>query len=119
LFVYNQSLNDDELLTHILSAKRRGVDVRVLLGFQPGFGKPPDNQAALTKLNDAGITAQFMKRHYLHGKAVVSDALVYIGSQNFPSGGLRNNRGLGEIFDDAKAVETVAATFLDDVANPR
>ena len=119
LFVYNQELGDAEILTRLIAAKKRGVDVRVLAGFQPGFGGPPKNQAPLDQLTAAGISAGFLRRHYLHGKGVVSDSRVYLGSQNFSNGGLRNNRELGEILDDPKLVETVAATFLDDVAHPQ
>ncbi len=115
LLVYNQSLNDDDLVTRILAAKRRGVDVRVLLGYQPAFGgQPPANQDALDKLRGAGIKADFLKKHYLHAKAIVSDDRVYLGSQNFTSGGLKNNRELGEILEDGAAVAKVVAAFESD-----
>ena len=115
LFVYNQSLSDDTLVTKLLAAKQRGVDVRVLLGYQPGFGgAPPGNQAALDKLVAGGVKADFLRKHYLHAKAIVSDDRAYIGSQNFTNGGLRNNRELGEIFDDHDLVTKLVSTFESD-----
>jgi phosphatidylserine/phosphatidylglycerophosphate/cardiolipin synthase-like enzyme len=114
LLVYNQSLDDDAIVAALIAAKGRGATVRVLLGYQPGFGGPPKNQAPIDKLVAAGIEASFLKKHYLHAKAVVADGRVYIGSQNFTNGGLRNNRELGQIFDDRAAVAKVTATFEAD-----
>jgi hypothetical protein len=119
LLVYNQSLEDDALIARLVAAKKRGVDVHVLLGFQPPFGgQPSKNDAALATLKDARITAQYLKAHYLHGKAIVADQKVYIGSQNFTNGGLHTNRELGEILDDAGAVRAVADAFAKDEAAP-
>ena len=119
LFVYNQSLSDDDFTGRIVRAKQRGVDVHVLLGYQPGFGSsPPANDPALAKLTAAGATAQYLKSHYLHGKAIVADDRAYLGSQNFTNGGLQVNREVGEIFDDADVVKTLAATFAKDEASP-
>lgn len=117
LFVYNQSLNDADLIARLLKAKTRGVDVHVLLGFQPGFGgAPPANDPTIAQLKAGGVTAGYLKTHYLHGKAIVADDHAYVGSQNFTSGGLHNNRELGEIFDDADLVKTLATTFQKDEA---
>jgi phosphatidylserine/phosphatidylglycerophosphate/cardiolipin synthase-like enzyme len=115
VLVYNQSLGDDDLVAALIAAKKRGATVRVLLGYQPGFGgAPPQNQAPIDKLVAAGVEASFLKKHYLHAKAIVADGRVYIGSQNFTNGGLRNNRELGQIFDDRAAVAKVTASFEAD-----
>ena len=115
LFVYNQSLEDADLIRRLIAAKKRGVDVHVLLGFQPPFGNErPKNDDAIDQLKGAKIAAKYLKAHYLHGKAIVADDRVYIGSQNFTNGGLRVNRELGQILDDASAVRTVADTFEKD-----
>ena len=115
LDVYNQSLKDATLVQHLITAKKRGVDVRVLLGYQPGFGgNPPDNQAAIDQLTAAGVEAKFLESHYLHAKAIVADSSVYLGSQNFTSGGLANNREVGEILTDSKSVSLVEQTFASD-----
>jgi phosphatidylserine/phosphatidylglycerophosphate/cardiolipin synthase-like enzyme len=118
LFVYNQSLDDADLVSRLVAAKKRGVDVRVLLGYQPSFGAPSKTANSLKALQAAGIQASFLKSHYLHGKSIVSDDRVYVGSQNFTNGGLRTNREFGEILDDPAVVKTVATTFAADMANP-
>jgi phosphatidylserine/phosphatidylglycerophosphate/cardiolipin synthase-like enzyme len=118
LFVANQSLSDAALQDKIVAAKKRGVDVQVLLGYQPPFGGgSPPNQPAITALQAAGIKADYLKKHYLHAKVIVADDAVYLGSQNFTNGGLRNNREVGEILTDAKVVTTVVNTFISDSAN--
>ena len=60
------------------------------------------------------MKADFLRKHYLHAKAIVSDDRAYIGSQNFTNGGLRNNRELGEIFDDHDLVTKLVSTFESD-----
>jgi len=114
LYLYNQSLSDADYITKIIAAKKRGVDVRVLLGYQPAFGGQPPNAPAISQLTAAGIDAQYLKKHYLHAKAIVADGEVYLGSQNFTNGGLRNNREMGEILSDATSVSTVVTTFEAD-----
>jgi phosphatidylserine/phosphatidylglycerophosphate/cardiolipin synthase-like enzyme len=119
VYVYNQSLSDSGIIQALIAAKQRGADVRVLLGYQPGFGgQPPKNQSAIDQLSAASIPAHFFRRNYLHGKVVVSDDQAFVGSQNFTSGGLRNNRELGEILSDADAVDELASTFLADEKAP-
>jgi len=116
LDVYNQSLDDADLVARLIAAKKRGVAVRVQLGYQPGFGgAPPKNDAIIAQLVAGGVDAGYLQKHYLHAKAIVADAQVYVGSQNFTNGGLRNNRELGEILSDAKAVDAVERTFASDL----
>jgi phosphatidylserine/phosphatidylglycerophosphate/cardiolipin synthase-like enzyme len=119
VFVYNQSLSDASLISSLIAAKNRGVDVRVLLGDQPSLGNsPPPNQAALDQLSSAGVPAGFFTAHYLHGKVIVADGSAFVGSQNFTAGGLRNNRELGEITTSAPIVDALAALFVADQASP-
>jgi phosphatidylserine/phosphatidylglycerophosphate/cardiolipin synthase-like enzyme len=117
LFVYNQTLVDQDLENRLVAAKRRGVEVHVLLGYQPpAAGASSPNDPAISTLTAAGIAAQYLTTHYLHAKAIVADDRVYLGSQNFSSGGLRNNREVGEILSDRSVVSTVASTFTRDEA---
>jgi cardiolipin synthase A/B len=118
LLVENQSINDETVISKLIAAKRRGVDVQVLLGFQPGFGgAPPANQSTLDELEAGGIAVRYLRRHYLHAKGIVADQAVYLGSQNFTHGGLGANRELGEILSDAAVVKRVAEIFADDWAH--
>jgi phosphatidylserine/phosphatidylglycerophosphate/cardiolipin synthase-like enzyme len=115
LYVANQSLADSDIEAKLAAAKKRGVDVRVQLGYQPPFGGGGSpNDPAIATLTASGVAAAYLKKHYLHAKYIVADDTVYLGSQNFTNGGLKDNREVGEILNDAKVVSTVAATFEKD-----
>jgi phosphatidylserine/phosphatidylglycerophosphate/cardiolipin synthase-like enzyme len=119
IYLYNQSLSDSALQKHLEDAKQRGVDVRVLLGMQPGFGgAPPVNQPAIDELKAAGIPADYFTAHYLHGKVVVADGKAFVGSQNFTRGGLVNNRELGSVLDSSAIVTALAKSFTNDQTHP-
>ena len=119
LYIYNQSLNDSTMLDKLVAAQGRGVDVRVLLGNQPGFGgAPPANQPAIDQLTGAGAKADYFTTHYLHGKVIVADDSAFVGSQNFTSGGLGKNRELGEVLTSTTVVSSLVKQFLADAANP-
>ncbi|MEW6733348.1 MAG: phospholipase D-like domain-containing protein, partial [Acidobacteriota bacterium] len=119
LYVYNQSLSDQNVIDRIIAAKQRGVDVRVLVSKQESTdGQPDRNQIALKQLQEMGIAAQYFTRQYLHAKAILADNKTFIGSQNFTSGGLIKNRELGEIFDDQEIAKRLAESFLADEASP-
>jgi phosphatidylserine/phosphatidylglycerophosphate/cardiolipin synthase-like enzyme len=119
LYVENQSLNDATILEHLVAAKKRGVDVHVLLGLQPGYGgQPPANQAAIDQLTAAKIPAAFFSRHYLHAKIVLADSEAFVGSQNFTSGGLIKNRELGGIISSSTLLKALEQTFLGDELAP-
>jgi phosphatidylserine/phosphatidylglycerophosphate/cardiolipin synthase-like enzyme len=117
--VYNQSLSDQAIVDALVAAKRRGADVAVLLGYQPGFGgSAPKNDAALQQLKAAGIAAGYLTRHYLHAKVVVADGQAFVGSQNFTGGGLGSNREVGEIVAEPSVVSELRATFDADQKHP-
>lgn len=113
LLVYNQELHDPTIVQHLIAAKQRGVDVQVLVAAPHG---QDGNKPALDQLAAAGIPAHELTKYYLHAKAMVADNQAFIGSQNFSSGGLQNNRELGEIVDDPAIVQQLTQTFLNDAA---
>jgi phosphatidylserine/phosphatidylglycerophosphate/cardiolipin synthase-like enzyme len=118
LFVYNQSLSDADTIQRLIAAKQRGVDVKVLLGVQPVPGVGPKNAPAVKALRAAGIDCKYLTRSYLHAKGIVSEKQAFVGSQNFTSGGLSNNREVGEVLDDAAFVADAQAQFLADFKSP-
>jgi phosphatidylserine/phosphatidylglycerophosphate/cardiolipin synthase-like enzyme len=118
LLVYNQELFDPTLNQYILAAKRRGVNVQVIAG-NPGkfFGQRgrDKNAIAIQQFKAAGIPAVELTSLYVHGKGIVADNKVFLGSQNFSTGGLKANREVGEIIDDPVLANQVAATFAADM----
>jgi phosphatidylserine/phosphatidylglycerophosphate/cardiolipin synthase-like enzyme len=118
LRVYNQSLDNPELVQHLLAAKARGVDVKVLLGCQPIPHQRPKNDAVLQQLQAAGIGAEYLTTSYLHAKAVITETQAFVGSQNFTNGGLTNNREVGEVLTDPAALKSLTKQFTTDFASP-
>jgi phosphatidylserine/phosphatidylglycerophosphate/cardiolipin synthase-like enzyme len=118
LCVYNQSLDDPQLLQKLIDAKNRGVDVKVLLGDQPIPHLGPKNSPAVKALRAAGIPTEYLTRSYLHAKAIITESQAFIGSQNFTGGGLGNNREVGTVLDDAGVLKAVTAQFAADFADP-
>jgi phosphatidylserine/phosphatidylglycerophosphate/cardiolipin synthase-like enzyme len=120
LYVYNQELFDAALNQHVLAAKKRGADTQVIAG-NPGkfFGEhgTDKNAIAIQQFKAAGIPAIELSSLYVHAKGIVADDKVYLGSQNFSTGGLQTNREFGEIFDDAQLANEVAASFAADMKN--
>jgi len=54
---------------------------------------------------------------YLHAKAIVADGhTAFVGSQNFSTSSLDDNRELGIITNDRPVVEPVGATLASDFA---
>ncbi|HZI04185.1 MAG TPA: phospholipase D-like domain-containing protein, partial [Archangium sp.] len=111
LCVYNQEYKDDSINTLILEAKQRGVDVQVLGAQDNG------NEPALKKFREAGIPARELTKYYLHAKAIVADDRVFIGSQNFSTEALDDNRELGKLIDDPELVQQLVHTFESDFAS--
>lgn len=118
LWVYNQSLDDDETINCLLAAKKRGVDVRVLLGVQLDANGVPKNEPAKKTLEAAGIKVEYYTAHYLHAKGIVSDETAYLGSQNFTDGGMDRNREAGVIITSSQLADNLAKIFTQDFANP-
>ena len=118
LKVYNQSLSDKDTVQKLLDAKKRGVNVQVLLGaFQDKPGLPPSNDKAVKTLRAAGIDVKYMTSSYLHAKAVVTDDTAFLGSQNFTGGGLVQT-ARSERFQQAALVKQLNAQFDSDYASP-
>ncbi len=118
LYVENQSLSDPDTIAHLIAAKQRGVDVKVLLGVQPIPHMPPKNEATIKQLRAAGIDAGYLTQSYLHAKTVITETQVFIGSQNFTGGGLGANREVGEVLGDPSLVKDAQDQFKADFANP-
>lgn len=114
LYVYNQSLTDQPMIDRIIAAKQRGVDVKVMVNAPRGSTDKVIQTKA--KLEAAGIDVAYYRQYEtLHAKAMIADNKAYIGSQNFTSGGLYNNRELGSIIDTPSVVKDLENIFIKDL----
>lgn len=109
LDVYAEVIRDPELLDALIAARKRGVEVRLLVS------PSADNAADRAKLAREGIAIRLMRNIYVHAKLIIADdARAFVGSQNISATSLDQNRELGIIVDDPVSLARLARTFEID-----
>ena len=109
---------DPVAIETLLEAKRRGVDVRIMVS-----GIRNDNWIArhnsvrlLGRLLEAGVEIQEYNRSMLHQKTmVVDDVWVTIGTTNFDNRSFAHNEESNVCVFDRSLAGQLRRTFLDDV----
>jgi phosphatidylserine/phosphatidylglycerophosphate/cardiolipin synthase-like enzyme len=92
-----------------------------------GENESGEYDRAYAKLARAGIRISYYSSaagFYVHGKAVEADygtarAKIFIGSENFSSTSLNQNRELGLIISSRPVMSAIASTFAADFRNGR
>ena len=120
LDVEEEEFGDSTLVNAIVADANRGVTVRVV--------SEDENSSYDTELNEvtaAGgtvvtYTSTSSSAYYIHAKAIVADygtstAKVFLGSENFSSNSLNNNRELGLIVSDSGILSGVEAGIVADI----
>jgi phosphatidylserine/phosphatidylglycerophosphate/cardiolipin synthase-like enzyme len=121
LIVESEYLSDPEVAQHLGARAKAGVNVVVMLSYQP---KDPcsgnDTNAQEKQLlaqNGIGSVA-FTQTVTMHAKAIVADgAIAYVGSENFTANSLDNNREMGVLVRDPGILSTLTATANRDWAS--
>ena len=108
LEIYNEEMNDQDIEGALEAAAGRGVAVRVDMTYATNW-KP-----ALTELAQSGVSvrtyASSSKKLYIHAKMILVDSrTAFVGSENFSTGSLDDNRELGIVLSkkDAGSLEAV------------
>ncbi|MCP4331708.1 MAG: hypothetical protein GY785_03545, partial [Gammaproteobacteria bacterium] len=94
IYIQNAYFTDDSLLRELVLARRRGVDVRVIVPLETDHG--PINRSNVLAANlmlEHGIRV-FLYPGFSHVKASIYDGWVCVGSANFDRLSLRLNREL-------------------------
>jgi cardiolipin synthase len=94
IYIQNAYFTDDTLLRELVLARRRGVDVRVIIPLETDHG--PINRSNVLAANlmlKHGIRV-FLYPGFSHVKAAIYDGWVCVGSANFDRLSLRINREL-------------------------
>ena len=116
LDVEQEELSDTTLVNAIVADAKRGVTVRVVIE------DPSDYSTELNEITAAGgkyTGYSDPNGYYIHAKAVVvdyglSDAKVFLGSENMTANSLNDNRELGLIVTDTGILNGVEAAFNAD-----
>jgi hypothetical protein len=116
LDVEQEEFSDTTLVNDLVAAEKRGVTVRVVLE------TPSDYSSEVTEVENAGGTVTGYTSStgfYIHAKTIIADygtssAKAFMGSENFSSNSLNDNRELGLITTDSGVVSGLESTFSGD-----
>jgi len=106
LVVYNEEMDDPDIVNALVAAAGRGVSVRVVMASGFTNGKPtPKSESGkgasyyFSFLVSNGVKVNFLDSGgalYIHAKAIVADGVNgFIGSENFGYSSMNYNRELG------------------------
>jgi len=119
LQVENEEMGLPAVTTALENAAKRGVAVEVIMTNTAGdYASEFD---ALTAAGAKVATYAATASLYIHAKAIVADygrtgAKVFLGSENFSSASLDQNRELGLITTDSAVLTSVHSTLASDYA---
>jgi len=116
LDIEQEEFSDTTLVNAIVAAENRGVTVRVVIE------DPSDYTSELDDVTAAGGTVTGYSSStgfYVHAKTVIADygystAKAFMGSENFSSNSLNDNRELGLITTNSGVVSGLESTFTAD-----
>jgi len=122
LEIYNEELEDRECLDALIAEAGSGVNVKVISAQLGDTPEKDGNRVHREYLNKHGVSAKYMPTLdylYCHAKMILvdygtSNAKVFIGSENFSSTSLDENRELGIILKDNKIIKQLHDVFETD-----
>ncbi len=112
VLMYVPSMDDARLKAIIKKLSQKGVKVYCITG-NPASDET--NKYLLSELKGYGVNAGFITSPFVHAKVIVVDrAICYLGSINFTTNSIDNNREVGIIISDREAVRDIVKQFLED-----
>ena len=109
-----EELGDASITTAFCDAAKAGATIRGVLA---DITESKTEQKAVTALKACGVDMRTLKKPYIHAKAIVVDGKeMYVGSANFSTVSLSQNRELGLVSSAASTIAPVATTLAADIA---
>jgi cardiolipin synthase len=117
ILIENSYFSDDLILFELAKARRRGVDVRVILPSEGNHGSHNEsNRVAINKMLQNGIRV-YQYPGMSHIKAAVFDGWACVGSANFDKLSFQVNREVNLATSHAPVVnELLERLFMPDLA---
>ncbi len=113
IYIENAYLTDDAMLYELAKARRRGVDVRVILPLVGNHGPVnKSNALAANAMLEHGIRV-FLYPGMSHVKAAVFDGWVCLGSANWDKLSFRTNKELNIATSHPEYVESLFESVFD------
>ncbi len=116
ILIENAYFADDQIMYELAKARRRGVDVRVILPTRSNHGPVnSSNQVAINQMLEHGIRV-YKYPGMTHIKAAVFDGWACVGSANFDKLSLQINKELNLATSDKATVDAlIDRVFLPDL----
>ncbi len=116
LAVENEEMSDSAIISALGSAASRGVSVEVIMTASSSW------DSAFTTLKGDGVKVVTYAANaslYIHAKVILADygttdAKAFVGSENFSSASLTENRELGLVTSNAGILSGLEATLASD-----
>ena len=117
LYVENEEMSETYIVNALTSAAQRGVTVEVAMTYSSEYASEFQTlSSASVKINTYATSAPF----YIHAKIIVADGTsAFVGSENFSSSSLNDNRELGLIVSDQSIVNSISKSFQSDFSGGR
>jgi cardiolipin synthase A/B len=113
IYIENAYFDDDTILRELIRARRRGVDVRVILPSENDSGiMQTGNQVMANDLVNNGIRV-FAYPRMTHVKAAIYDGWACLGSANFEKMSLRIAQELDVGFSDPASVDQLKQNLFE------
>jgi len=120
LRIYTEEMADSTVEDALIAAAKRGVTVQVV-----GENTDHEYDSDYARLAAGGVRIRYYDSpsgFYIHGKVIEADygtpaARIFIGSENFSSTSLNDNRELGLIITTPAVLASVAKTFAADFSH--
>jgi len=116
-----ETISDQGVIDALSAAVKRNVNVRLITPQCIKGSEPLFNYPALNTLSSNGVSVRLMpypsstSTPYMHSKMILVDNTVaYVGSVNFSSNSIHNNRETGIIFTNGAATQTISSLFESD-----
>ena len=105
-------MSDTYIVNALASAAQRGVAVEVVMTYSSEYASEFQAlSSAGVKINTYATSAPF----YIHAKIIVADGTsAFVGSENFSSSSLNDNRELGLIVSDQSVINSISKSFQSD-----
>ena len=120
LSIENEEMGSSAITSAIVAAARRGVRVEVTMTADSEYDS--ELGAIVSAGGHVHLYVNGYSDLYIHAKTTIADAgfsseKIYVGSINFSSASMDNNRELGIITSDAPIVKDVNSVVLGDYTN--
>jgi phosphatidylserine/phosphatidylglycerophosphate/cardiolipin synthase-like enzyme len=116
LDVYNEEMDSRPVEQALEAAARRGAHVNVVMTYASEW------KAAFAALTAAGVLVRTYAQDaplYIHAKMILTGARAFVGSENFSTTSLDDNRELGIVIGVPAIIRSLRATFARDFAGAR